>query len=121
MSPGMDHPRPNTTQPRINIQFHDVTEELMVDGVLWRLMEPEHAKMIVDFVYEQLPGAGTLIVHCEAGISRSAGVAVGLARYFNLPNENEIRAQFPHFNIDVAKKIWKECQARDFSISETNL
>ena len=113
MSPGQTHPRMNVYGvPRLNIQFHDIVEEICVENTLWLPMQPEYAAQIVDFMQESFPWCDRLVIHCEAGISRSAGVAVGLSRYFDLTPENTLRDQHPHFNIHVASSIWKECQLR---------
>lgn len=45
--------------------------------------------------------ADTLVVHCEAGKSRSAGVAVFCAEAFNA--EVDIRGKWP--NLDVVRKL----------------
>lgn len=45
---------------------------------------PEMARQIVGFVQEQRRvGVNLLIVHCEAGMSRSAGIATALSQFYN--------------------------------------
>lgn len=66
----------------LNIEFGDVTPAMDKDGadneLQRQLMTIEHARRIHDFV-ETLPKeVELLIVHCSAGISRSAGVAAAL-------------------------------------------
>lgn len=113
-SPGFEHPRQGTGNiPRLNLHFHDVTEEFELNnGSTWHTMDDSQAKNIVDFFVENQSKCDRVIVHCEAGISRSPGVAIGLCRYFDIVNENEIRDKFPHFNITVSKRIWRVCQQK---------
>ncbi len=105
VSPGRNHPRP--TLPclaRLNLQFKDT---------MWGEVSPlafsdHQAQEVVDFVEKRLLESENIIVHCEAGMSRSAGIAVGLARYLLTDeDENAVRDSKPHFNLFVAQKIWK--------------
>ncbi len=57
----------------LNLNFDDTTYDLPEAGI-YSLSE-EQAKLIVDF-YEKNINVDNFIVHCEAGISRSAAVAV---------------------------------------------
>lgn len=122
VSPEKDHPRPTVNcLKRLDIEFHDVMWENAVstDSIYMPAgMTDQQAMDIAMFASEWVPKAGRLIVHCEAGVSRSAGVAVGIARYLlNDEDENAIRDHSPHFNVFVASKIWKafreleECQS----------
>ena len=43
----------------------------------------EDARMIIDFVSKWINKVNLVIVHCEAGISRSAGVCAALMKIFN--------------------------------------
>lgn len=43
----------------------------------------EDARMIIDFVSKWINKVDLIIVHCEAGISRSAGVCSALMKIFN--------------------------------------
>lgn len=111
VTPGRIHPRINVYGvPRLNIQFHDITYD--EGDSPFKCFQPEYAAQIVDFMQESFPWCDRVVIHCEAGVSRSAGVAVGLSRYFDLTPENTLRDQHPHFNIHVASTIWKECQSR---------
>lgn len=42
------------------------------------IFEDSHAQQIVDFIYAHSPDK--VVVHCDAGISRSAGVAAAIAK-----------------------------------------
>ena len=58
----------------LRLQFNDVTEAGTPTDVLFGA---EHARAITEFL-ELWPGAGRVVVHCQAGASRSPGVALGL-------------------------------------------
>jgi predicted protein tyrosine phosphatase len=95
----------------LSLQFHDVDKSLVKreectackgtgilkcfadinDGHCYRctdkmdikLFTDENAKQILDFVEKYKLEIETIIVHCEAGISRSAGVAGALSLIYN--------------------------------------
>lgn len=48
------------------------------------LMTPEHARQIREFVERHRSEVGAVVVHCEAGVSRSPAVAATLARWLGL-------------------------------------
>lgn len=110
VSPGRDHPRP--TLPclaRLNLDFTDTMwgEESSIG------FSDTQAQEVIDFVEEWLLKTNNIIVHCEAGMSRSAGVAIGFARYILTDeDENALRDSKPHFNLYVAQKIWKVYQKK---------
>ena len=56
----------------LNVEFDD--DEHSAPGAKIKVMSPRQAKAVVDF-YEQHINARYFVVHCEAGISRSAAVA----------------------------------------------
>lgn len=58
-------------------QFHDIDEEVPN----YVLYNKEHANRILTFVDSMIPKPelSGIMVHCEAGISRSAGLAAGLS------------------------------------------
>src|ERR1700681_3857687 len=58
----------------LRLNFDDVTERGADSDILFA---GDHARAIVDFV-DLWPDADRLIVHCNMGVSRSPGVALGL-------------------------------------------
>ena len=58
----------------LRLQFHDVTERGEPTDILFA---PEHARAIHEFL-DQWPDVDRVVVHCNAGVSRSPGVALGL-------------------------------------------
>lgn len=110
VSPDREHPRQSLVcLARLNLHFKDTMRyEVSEQG-----FSAEQANEVVEFVEKWLLESERIVVHCEAGMSRSAGVAVGLARYL-LTDEDEksVRDAKPHFNLDVAQKIWRIYQKR---------
>jgi predicted protein tyrosine phosphatase len=56
--------------------------EFLSKPVPYELFDAVRAKALVDFVKAHVP-VPLIIVHCEAGISRSAGVAAALQEHFD--------------------------------------
>ena len=70
----------------LRLQFSDVSNDFpMLRGTAHiAAFTPATARQIVDFVREQMQNdVRLLIVHCEAGMSRSAGVATALSQFYN--------------------------------------
>ena len=63
----------------LRLQFHDISQP----NDEYRLMNKEDAEKVIDFAYRYEQDAQLILVHCDAGISRSAGVAAGLSWLFN--------------------------------------
>lgn len=76
----------------LNIDFDDVEHDIPDLGVF--AITPEQAKTIVDF-FEKHINARNFIVHCEAGISRSAAVAICFLDFLHM---NEIKGNTLHKN-----------------------
>ena len=117
---------PRQEPPKINAKyvyvyhFEDVAEEYKLpandyrDELIVSPMGYEIAEAIAEVVWDNVDKK-KWIIHCEAGISRSPGVAIGLARFFNTcPNESQLRELFPYFNMHVRSYIvnamWKKLQ-----------
>lgn len=57
-------------------------------------MNQSHAKDVAEFVMKHAKGANVIVVHCEAGISRSAGVGAALAYFMNGDDSYFFRGRF---------------------------
>ena len=66
------------------LQFDDTDPDIKLKYET--LMTPQDASKIKDFVDRHTDKAEQIIVHCEAGISRSAGVMAAIMRYFGYDN-----------------------------------
>jgi predicted protein tyrosine phosphatase len=65
------------------LEFHDL--EMVLEGEPYISFSDEHAKKIKVFVQRaEVNGVEEIIVHCKAGVSRSAAVAKWIAKYYNL-------------------------------------
>jgi len=62
----------------LQVAFHDLV--MPVDGC--QLFDAEHAHRILDFVKVSWGRIQVLVVHCEAGASRSPAVAAALSRIY---------------------------------------
>jgi predicted protein tyrosine phosphatase len=58
----------------LRLQFHDVTQRGEPTDILFA---DEHARAIHEFL-DKWPGVDRVVVHCNMGVSRSPGVALGL-------------------------------------------
>lgn len=66
---------PDIVRGVLRLQFHDLNEDVED----FKAMTPEQAKEVVEFLLN-LPPVACVLVHCDAGISRSAGVAAAISR-----------------------------------------
>jgi len=59
----------------LRLVFHDVDDRVPDQ---WVLFDEDHARAVIDFVHrlQQAPEAYQVLVHCRAGISRSAATAL---------------------------------------------
>ena len=113
VSPGQEHPVIHG-EHIYKFAFHDVTEEYFLEhsNKIIRPMEYEIAEGIVEVCMNHRDKK-RWIIHCEAGISRSPAVAIGLAQYVDLdPNMHEIISNFPYYNMYVAKMINRAMEAK---------
>jgi len=73
------------------------------DKIDIRLFTDNDARIILDFVQDCRIDIDLIVVHCEAGISRSAGVAGALSLIYNGSDEYYFHRYLP--NIFVYRKI----------------
>jgi len=67
----------------LRLSFDDVDQSLGYLGSSIRLFDDGHARSAAEFVSEHLPATGLLVIHCEHGRSRSAGLGAALSRWQN--------------------------------------
>ena len=65
----------------LQLGFHDAepTETMVLPPDI-KLMTPEHAARIVQFVRKHRANVGGIVVHCEQGMSRSPAVAAAISK-----------------------------------------
>ena len=69
----------------LRLSFHDITPETLDLESSYTLMTDKHAQAIIDFVREVAPNVNGILVHCRAGISRSAAVVKWITNEYQLP------------------------------------
>ena len=122
VSPGVIHPKIDGEHV-YKFNFHDVTEEYFLDqqNKIIRPMEYEVAESIVETCMNHRDKK-RWIIHCEAGISRSPGVAIGLARYIDLnPNAGQLVKMFSCYNKHVRNNIEKAMRAKLLEIDRNRV
>ena len=55
-----------------------------------------HAKQILDFVEAKHPYLDLLVIHCQAGLSRSPGVGAAISRIFNGHDGGFFETKYPN-------------------------
>jgi predicted protein tyrosine phosphatase len=107
VSPGREH-LPEIIGSNIHrFKFHDISQEYFLENQnkIIRPMEKEIAESIAEIAMDNRDN-DRWIIHCEAGISRSPGVAIGLAKYIALkPHRLQLIEKFPLYNKYVCKLI----------------
>ena len=106
VSPGREHPKMQGTNI-YKFQFHDITEVYMLENEnrVIRPMEKEIAESIAQIALDNRD-CERWIIHCEAGISRSPGVAIGLAKHIALrPGIQRLKSMYQCYNKYVAKLV----------------
>lgn len=72
----------------LRMSFHDVLPNQNIDGA-YTPMTSDDADQIVAFVRKVAPDVVGIIVHCRAGISRSAAVVKWISREYKIPFNNK--------------------------------
>jgi len=82
------------------LYFHDM--ETYIDG--FKMFSEEQAKEILDFVYIYWNEIEMIVVNCDMGISRSAGVILALEEIINGQNLKR-KKEYKHYNKFVFKTM----------------
>lgn len=80
----------------LRVGFHDVLPDRQYDEPVV-IMVHKDARKIVDFVRTVAPEINGIIVHCKAGVSRSAAVAKWICESYGMP----FRENYTQFNQHV--------------------
>jgi predicted protein tyrosine phosphatase len=67
----------------LRLSFDDVDPRLGYRGSSIRLFDEGHARAAADFVRAHMTTTELLVVHCEFGRSRSAGMGAAVSRWHN--------------------------------------
>ncbi len=76
----------------LRLSFDDVEEE----QPFWRAPRDEDAQSILAFVRSHLSMTDLIVCQCEAGISRSAGIAAALSKWLNGHDEEFFERYMPN-------------------------
>ena len=66
------------------LSFYDISEETKDIFGGYSSMSPDDAQKIAHFVNKWKDKVDTIWVHCEVGVSRSAGIAMAIMEYLNM-------------------------------------
>lgn len=91
----------------LNLKFNDVSDSDK------SAISIEQAKKIASFIDVWKDMVKLIIVHCEAGVSRSSGVAAGIMKYIN--NDDRPIFENPHFlpNTTCYRKVLRSFRCRN--------
>jgi predicted protein tyrosine phosphatase len=81
----------------LQLSFHDVTPESHGLDALITFFSEEDARQVVDFVRRVAQEVDGILVHCRAGVSRSAAVAKWISGEYRIPFDRH----YKHFNKHV--------------------
>ena len=96
---------PGTYLDILRLRFDDVDQTFDAEGG-FKLFDEGQARAILDFVDKYKDQVDEIVVHCGAGVSRSAGVAAALCLVFDQEDaEFFILPYLP--NRHVYRTIWK--------------
>lgn len=99
-SPELEHPQVSEKwRAVLRLKFHDIERRWSDDDMLFT---EKQAEEILGFVKEIKPSI--LWVHCDAGISRSAGIAVALDKLVNGVDSGSL---YPFYNRHVVETMIK--------------
>jgi predicted protein tyrosine phosphatase len=107
--PGRDYPKVTGAWRSLQLRFHDLDEAKEKGDVI---INEWHAVNILKYLDITQPEE--IAINCEAGISRSAGVAVALEEILN--GNNKAYKKYPNHNRRVAStilRVWHERFSRD--------
>ena len=88
------------------LEFHDI--EIEMPDEPFDLMSEQQAQELVNFVHEMATEVEGIIVHCRAGISRSAAVAKLIAESYGIKFNHE----YPNYNKHVYKLLVEANQGK---------
>ena len=111
----MAEPRgPSCSSPALLIAFHDL-DDLAPAEFHGGLFTDAQATQIVEFVKGNDPDA-TILINCEAGVSRSSAVAASLSKFFNGDDNEVFKHSVP--NMFVFRKMLKALEIDSTSTYE---
>ncbi len=99
----------------LRLEFHDVLakddyEMARDDGTVLNIVafKPSHADMILDFIDSLPHEVGAVVVHCDAGVSRSAAVA----RFIHERHGGTLRGNDSRANVHILSILREKDRGR---------
>ena len=80
----------------LRLRFHDISDPQLARHHGLEIMHGKAARDAVAFALEHGPHVRTLLIHCEAGISRSAGIAAALGLWFHQTDQEFYERYIPN-------------------------
>jgi len=65
------------------IEINDTDDKKLAEKYDYKMLSEEEAEQILEFVFHHKDNIPNVVVHCDAGKSRSAGTAAALLKIFN--------------------------------------
>ena len=86
----------DTTPEKLDLLLPEVREQYIT-----KLFDKDDAKSVYDFAKKWIdsPEKVTLVSHCDAGISRSSGIAVSICDHFNITKDYIHKSISPNSNV----------------------
>ena len=101
-SPGYKHPElpiVNSRVESLQLKFHDIDKTFISKGKEYPAFSKEQARDIWSFFNYWACNIKIVICQCEVGISRSAGVAAGLAKAIGQDDSRYFKEYIPNMLI----------------------
>jgi len=76
----------------LRLKFHDLDDKYPYESSI-QLLTPDMANQVVSFV-KKISAEDLLLVHCEAGISRSSAMAGAISKYVN--DDDSLFFKYPY-------------------------
>lgn len=115
--PGQILAKINNMNELLRVQFFDITDENKLSKFGYGIFKTEHAEKILNFINKKHTENVdyNLIVHCEAGISRSAAIAL----FSSVVTEAEFKtkAKTAHANVFIVS-VLSQLTEKDIIIPE---
>lgn len=87
----------NFNKDILTMYFEDITKQDQCVGCV--LFNEKHCKNILDFTNKYIDDISSIIVHCDAGISRSIAVASALSKILNRADDIIFNKGMPNLHV----------------------